>query len=134
MVDGMACFFQQHLADLDGARTIGDPIGIEINAFSAGVAHGGIGTSGSVQLAVATQFHREAEAVTSQLDLQRGNTLIKKGFISANGAESPLDEGVEIGLVGDSSKGLVSACQGFFPDLLGASGDTLTLLDTRTHA
>ena len=35
---------------------------VEIDAFAAGVAHGGIGTGGSVELLVAAQFHREAEA------------------------------------------------------------------------
>ena len=118
----MACFFQQHLADQEGAGAIGNPIGIEINAFTAGMAHGGISTGGAVEFAVAAKFHREAEAIAGQLELQRCKALIKQGCIGASRAEGFLDDRVEVGLVGEAGEGLVGACQGLLPGLLGAIG------------
>ena len=87
----MARFFQQDLADQEGAGAIGDPIGIEINAFTTVVAHGGIGTGGAVELPIAAQLHREAEAIAGQLELQSCNALIQQVFIGASRAENLLD-------------------------------------------
>ena len=99
----MAGFFQQHLADQEGAGAIGDPIGVEINAFSAGMAHCCIGTGGSVELPIGAQLHREAKAIAGQLELQRCNALIKQGCIGASRAEGFLEDCVEVGLVGEGS-------------------------------
>ena len=87
----MARFFQQHLADQDEAGAIGDPIGVEIDALTTRGADGGIGAGGAMEFGIAAQFHREAEAIAGQLELQRYKALIKQGCISTSRAKSLLD-------------------------------------------
>ena len=116
----MAGFFQEHLADQEGAGVIGDPIGIEINPFVSRVANRGVGSCDAIEFGVAAEFHREAQALAGELALQRINALIKQCRIGASGSENLLDQGVEIGLLGEAGEGLVGACQGLLPGLCGA--------------
>ena len=90
-IDSMARFFQQYLADHDGAGAIGDPIGVEIDALTTRGAHGGIGAEGAMEFGIAAQFHREAEAIAGQLELQSCNALIQQVFIGASRAENLFD-------------------------------------------
>ena len=50
LIDGMAALLQQHLADFSAASPGGQPIGIHVDAFGAGVALGCVGRTGPIQL------------------------------------------------------------------------------------
>ena len=48
LINGMAALLQQHLADFSAASPGGQPIGIHVDAFGAGVALGRVGRTGPI--------------------------------------------------------------------------------------
>ena len=88
----MAALLQQHLADFGAASPGGQPIGIHVDAFGAGVALGCVGRTGPIQLLITAQFDLQAQAAALQLLGQFSSSPCKYLWIRAGLAEHLLNQ------------------------------------------